>query len=114
MQKKLGYIHLLLVQIALIGFYGCDMFTTKNNPETINNSNPGKPETLNKALTYELTTYNKQSASCANDEAQCAKVVVQYPFFSNNGATYLNKIIEDELKNTLYSVISEEKSPIIN
>lgn len=114
MKKKLVYIKLFLVQLTILSFYGCDMFTTKNDQESVNGQTQSESTETKKALTYELTTYKKQSANCGNNNDQCARVVVQYPFFSNNGSKYINTIIEEQLKNTLYSVISEEKSPDIS
>ncbi|MGB3464439.1 MAG: DUF3298 and DUF4163 domain-containing protein [Cyclobacteriaceae bacterium] len=113
MKKKLVYINLFLVQMTLLSFYGCDMFTTKET-ESVNDDTASAQSEANKALTYELTTYKKQSALCAKENGNCTEVVVQYPFFSNSGAMYINTTIETQLKNTLYSVISEEKSPNIS
>ncbi|MEL6561513.1 MAG: DUF3298 domain-containing protein [Bacteroidota bacterium] len=113
MKKNLVYLKVILVQILFLNFYGCDMFTTKNNPEAVNDSEK-IGDSKSEVFSYELTSFKKNSTYCNKGKEQCAEVVVQYPVYQNQTANYVNEVIQKTVKNTLYNVISEEKSPNIS
>ena len=113
MKKNLVYLKVILVQIVFLSFYGCDMFTTKNNTEAVKDSGKGE-EYKSEAFNYELTSFKKTSTYCNQGNEQCAEVVVQYPVYQSKSAAYVNEMIQKTVKNTLYNVISEEKSPNVS
>lgn len=114
MKKKLVYLKLFLVQLMILSFYGCDMFTTKNNPETVSGLDGKVKQNGTESFSYELSTFKKQSDYCKQGKGQCAEVVVQYPFYQSGNAKFVNEVIQSTVKNSLYNVISEEKSPNIS
>ena len=114
MKKKLVILNLLLVQVALFGIYSCDMFTTKNKKETVA-SEPGKQQPSRaEALTYDLTSFKKRSKVCDSGDKQCAEVVVQYPYFQQSNASFINSIIEKKVKTALHETVFNDEVPNVS
>jgi len=111
MKRKIDQLKVILVLFPLI-LVSCDMFTKADKKESINNAETDKKEDKKEAAyTYELSSFKKNSTHCNKGKGQCAKVAVQYPFFKQKSASFLNQRIQNKVKATLNNVISEEKPP---
>ena len=114
MKKKLVILNLFIAHLALFGFYGCDMFTTKNKKETVADTPGESSGTTAEELTYDLTSFKKRSALCDRGDKQCAEVAVQYPYFQQSSASFVNKVIQKRVKKALHETVFNDEVPNVS
>lgn len=114
MKKKLVVLNLFIVQVALLSFYSCDMFTTKNKKETVAQTPGDQATPKSESLTYELTSFKKRSKICEQGGRQCAEVVVQYPYFQQSRVSFVNKVIQSKVKKALHETVFNNEVPNVS